>query len=100
MATILIADDEDEVRNLVKSYSGVRAVNGISFDVREGEIFGMVGPNGAGKTTTIECIEGLRHPDTGVVKVLGMNPYRNRNTERTEGFITRPVNLHRENFAR
>ncbi len=66
-----------EVRDLVKSYSGIPAVNEISFDVREGEIFGMVGPNGAGKTTTIECIEGLRHPDTGLVKVLGMNPRRN-----------------------
>jgi len=66
-----------EVRDLVKSYSGVKAVNGISFDVREGEIFGMVGPNGAGKTTTIECIEGLRHPDSGPVKVLGLDPRRN-----------------------
>jgi len=66
-----------EVRDLVKSYSGIPAVNKITFDVREGEIFGMVGPNGAGKTTTIECVEGLRHPDTGLVKVLGMNPRRN-----------------------
>lgn len=66
-----------EVRDLAKSYSGIPAVNEISFDVREGEIFGMVGPNGAGKTTTIECIEGLRHPDTGLVKVLGLNPRRN-----------------------
>jgi ABC-2 type transport system ATP-binding protein len=66
-----------EVRDLVKSYSSVQAVNGISFDVLEGEIFGMVGPNGAGKTTTIECIEGLRHPDAGLVKVLGLDPRRN-----------------------
>ena len=66
-----------EVRDLVKSYSGIPAVNEITFDVREGEIFGMVGPNGAGKTTTIECVEGLRHPDTGVVRVLGMDPGRN-----------------------
>jgi len=66
-----------EVKNLVKNYSGTPAVNEISIDVREGEIFGMVGPNGAGKTTTIECIEGLRHPDSGLVKVLGMDPRRN-----------------------
>jgi len=66
-----------EVKDLVKRYSGVPAVNEISFNVLEGEIFGMVGPNGAGKTTTIECIEGLRHPDTGMVKVLGMDPRRN-----------------------
>lgn len=66
-----------EVKDLVKRYSGVPAVNEISFGVREGEIFGMVGPNGAGKTTTIECIEGLRHPDTGIVKVLRMDPRRN-----------------------
>ncbi len=50
------------------------AVDGISFEVHEGEIFGMVGPNGAGKTTTIECIEGLRRPDGGSVTVLGMDP--------------------------
>jgi len=48
----------------------------ISFEVHEGEIFGMVGPNGAGKTTTIECIEGLRRPDGGTVQVLGMDPQR------------------------
>jgi ABC-2 type transport system ATP-binding protein len=48
------------VRNLVKQYPGVKAVDEISFDVYQGEIFGMVGPNGAGKTTTIECLEGLR----------------------------------------
>jgi ABC-2 type transport system ATP-binding protein len=66
-----------EVKNIVKNFSGTPAVNEISIDVREGEIFGMVGPNGAGKTTTIECIEGLRHPDSGLVKVLGMDPRRN-----------------------
>ncbi|MFN2109451.1 MAG: ABC transporter ATP-binding protein [Anaerolineae bacterium] len=63
-----------EVNELYKTYGSVKAVDGISFAVLEGEIFGMVGPNGAGKTTTIECIEGLRLPDTGTVKVLGMNP--------------------------
>ncbi|MDW8069463.1 MAG: ATP-binding cassette domain-containing protein, partial [Anaerolineae bacterium] len=47
-----------EVADLYKSYGSVRAVDGVSFTVEEGEIFGMVGPNGAGKTTTIECVEG------------------------------------------
>jgi len=67
--TIVIA-----VQDLVKSYGRVVAVDGISFEVHEGEIFGMVGPNGAGKTTTIECIEGLRNPDQGGIRVLGMEP--------------------------
>jgi ABC-2 type transport system ATP-binding protein len=66
------------VRNLVKQYPGVKAVDQISFDVRQGEIFGMVGPNGAGKTTTIECLEGLRRPDSGTIQVLGLDPLRDR----------------------
>lgn len=65
-----------EVGELVKRYGSTLAVDEISFEVYEGEIFGMVGPNGAGKTTTIECIEGLRHKDTGHVRVLGMDPGR------------------------
>jgi ABC-2 type transport system ATP-binding protein len=59
---------------LRKSYADVLAVDGISFSVRRGEIFGMVGPNGAGKTTTIECLEGLRRPSSGRVSVLGLDP--------------------------
>jgi ABC-2 type transport system ATP-binding protein len=67
-----------EVGNLVKHYPGVKAVDDISFDVHQGEIFGMVGPNGAGKTTTIECVEGLRWPDGGSIRVLGLDPLRDR----------------------
>jgi ABC-2 type transport system ATP-binding protein len=52
-------------------------VDEVTFDVQEGEIFGMIGPNGAGKTTTIECLEGLRKPDSGTVSVLGVDPQRN-----------------------
>jgi ABC-2 type transport system ATP-binding protein len=63
-----------QVEGLRKTYGALVAVDGISFDVREGEIFGMVGPNGAGKTTTIECLEGLRKPDSGMVRVLGVDP--------------------------
>lgn len=65
-----------EVRDLVKQYADVTAVDRVSFEIREGEIFGMVGPNGAGKTTTIECIEGLRSPDGGNVRALGLDPQR------------------------
>jgi len=65
-----------QVTNLRKSYGSTIAVDGISFEVLEGEIFGMVGPNGAGKTTTIECLEGLRHQDSGMVRVLGLDPQR------------------------
>ena len=63
-----------QVNNLRKTYGSLVAVDGISFEVYEGEIFGMVGPNGAGKTTTIECIEGLRSPNDGEINVLGLNP--------------------------
>ncbi|MBI3819710.1 MAG: ABC transporter ATP-binding protein [Planctomycetes bacterium] len=63
-----------EVRNLQKSYGATEAVRGVSFELRRGEIFGMVGPNGAGKTTAIECLEGLRRPTSGDVRVLGLDP--------------------------
>lgn len=65
-----------DVKHLLKTYGSIKAVNDVSFEVHEGEIFGMVGPNGAGKTTTIECIEGLRKPDAGEVHVLGLDPQR------------------------
>jgi ABC-2 type transport system ATP-binding protein len=67
-------DSVVQVEGLRKAYGATVAVEDISFEVRSGEIFGMVGPNGAGKTTTIECLEGLRHPDTGKVSVLGVDP--------------------------
>lgn len=63
-----------EVRNLHKAYDGVTAVEDVSFNVDEGEIFGIIGPNGAGKTTTIESVIGLRKPDGGSVSVLGLDP--------------------------
>ncbi|MET1004592.1 MAG: ABC transporter ATP-binding protein [Propionibacteriaceae bacterium] len=65
-----------EVKDLVKSYGDHTAVNGVSFAVEPGEIFGILGPNGAGKTTTVECIEGLRTPDAGVIRVCGIDPQR------------------------
>jgi len=66
-----------KIENLRKVYTSIAAVDDISFEVNEGEIFGMVGPNGAGKTTTIECIEGLRQPESGNIKVLGLDPHKN-----------------------
>jgi len=68
-----------EVKELRKVYNGVPAVDGISFDVNEGEVFGLLGPNGAGKTTTVECIEGLRQPDGGQISVLGHTHIREGN---------------------
>jgi ABC-2 type transport system ATP-binding protein len=65
-----------EVTDLRKSYGSTQAVQGISFEVREGEIFSLLGPNGAGKTTTIEILEGLRERDAGDVKVLEMDPWK------------------------
>ncbi|MFI9154907.1 ABC transporter ATP-binding protein [Streptomyces sp. NPDC053367] len=63
-----------QVRNLRKEYRGHVAVADVSFDVEEGEIFGILGPNGAGKTTAVECIEGMRKRDGGQVDVMGLDP--------------------------
>jgi ABC-2 type transport system ATP-binding protein len=65
-----------KVDGLRKTYKSTLAVDEVSFEMQEGEIFGMVGPNGAGKTTTIECLEGLRKPDRGTISVLGVDPQR------------------------
>ncbi|WP_188189059.1 ABC transporter ATP-binding protein [Nonomuraea sp. SYSU D8015] len=67
-----------EVRNLRKRYPNHLAVDDVSFEVAEGEIFGILGPNGAGKTTTVECVAGLRAPDGGTVRVAGLDPQRDR----------------------
>jgi ABC-2 type transport system ATP-binding protein len=66
-----------EVSSLKKYYGDIKAVDGISFTVNEGEVFGLLGPNGAGKTTTIEIMEGLREREAGDVKVLGFDPWKN-----------------------
>jgi ABC-2 type transport system ATP-binding protein len=62
------------VRDLRKSYGGLEALRGVSFDVAEGEVFGLLGPNGAGKTTTVEILEGYRRRDAGEASVLGHDP--------------------------
>ena len=65
-----------QVSAIRKTYGHTVAIDEVSFDVDQGEIFGLIGPNGAGKTTTMECIEGLRTPDRGSIKVLGLDPFR------------------------
>jgi ABC-2 type transport system ATP-binding protein len=67
------------VQHLVKRYGQFFAVNDISFSIKEGEIFGIIGPNGAGKTTTVECISGLRVPDSGSISIYGLSPQKDRN---------------------
>ena len=66
------------VDGLTKGYDGQLAVDGLSFTVDRGEVFGLLGPNGAGKTTTVETLEGYRKPDGGAVRVLGLDPIRER----------------------
>jgi ABC-2 type transport system ATP-binding protein len=65
-----------DVIGLEKRYGDVRAVDGISFTIDTGEVFGLLGPNGAGKTTTVEVLEGYRHADGGDIRVLGLDPWR------------------------
>jgi len=65
-----------EISSLKKYYGNIKAVDGITFSVKQGEIFGLLGPNGAGKTTAIEIMEGLRKRDAGDVKVLGLDPWK------------------------
>ncbi len=74
--TTTVPDDVDAINvvGLLKHYGAIRAVDGLSFDVRRGEVFGLLGPNGAGKTTTVEILEGYRAADAGEVRVLGFDP--------------------------
>ena len=65
-----------DVAGIRKTYGSTVAVDEVSFQVHEGEIFGLIGPNGAGKTTTMECVEGVRRPDRGRIAVLGLDPVR------------------------
>jgi ABC-2 type transport system ATP-binding protein len=65
-----------EVRDVHKAYGAVRAVDGVSFEVGAGEIFGLLGPNGAGKTTTMEMLEGLHPPDSGSLRIMGLDVAR------------------------
>src|SRR5882757_9433580 len=72
------------IRDLRKRYGDRTVVDGLDLDVRAGEIVGLIGANGAGKTTTVECIQGLRRPDSGTLRVFGLDPV-------TEGDRLRPL---------
>src|SRR5690348_514192 len=65
-----------QVSGIRKTYGTTVAVSEVSFEVSEGEVFGLIGPNGAGKTTTMECVEGVRRPDRGAISILGLDPFR------------------------
>ena len=67
-----------EIAHLRKTYGTLVAVDDVSFSVAEGEIFGILGPNGAGKTTTVECAVGLRSPDSGMIRLMGLDPHTDR----------------------
>ncbi len=65
-----------KVQNFIKKYGNFTAVNGISFELKPGEIFGLLGPNGSGKTSTLECLEGIRKADGGGLSIMGVDPGR------------------------
>src|SRR6476646_3014613 len=67
-----------EIAHLRKAYGPLVAVDDVSLTVAEGDIFGILGPNGAGKTTAVECATGLRTPDAGTVRLLGLDPHADR----------------------
>jgi len=71
---VAVGESAVVVRGLQKRYGPIHAVNGVSFEVEPGEIFGIIGANGSGKTTTVECLQGLRKRDGGDVRVLGLDP--------------------------
>jgi ABC-2 type transport system ATP-binding protein len=76
MSTLTATQSVIRVSGIRKTYGSTVAVDDVSFEVNDGEIFGLIGPNGAGKTTTMECIEGLRTRDRGTISVLGLDPFR------------------------
>jgi ABC-2 type transport system ATP-binding protein len=94
-----------DVRDLTKVFQRTRAVDGVSFQVRRGEILGLLGPNGAGKTTTIQLILGLTTPTSGSVRVLGLDVARERRrmlarVNFSSAYVSMPANLTvRENLT-
>ena len=87
-----MSDNVIEVQDLTKRYNGTAVVNGISFSVARGEIFGLLGPNGAGKTTTLETCEGYRKPQAGSVSVLGLvSPGWSRSWASVEQWVEPPT---------
>ncbi|MDZ4828529.1 MAG: ABC transporter ATP-binding protein [Actinomycetota bacterium] len=82
------------VSGLEKHYGATRAVDGVSFDVAPGEVFGLLGPNGAGKTTTVEILEGYRRPDAGTVRVLDCDPQRDASLRSRMGVMLQEGGLY------
>src|SRR5271154_2619592 len=76
MSSFKVTHPVIQVSGIRKTYGSTVAVDEVSFEVNDGEIFGLIGPNGAGKTTTMECIEGVRRPDSGEISILGLDPFR------------------------
>ena len=87
-----------EVRNLRKEYGGFVAVEDSTFDVDDGEVFGIIGPNGAGKTTTLKALAGLLEPTAGTVEIAG-EPADTRRTRRRLGFLPEESPLYEEMTA-
>lgn len=91
---VKMADSVIEASGLMKAYGPIQAVNGLDLQVRKGEVFSLLGPNGAGKTTTIEMLEGLRKPDSGEIRILGMNPWKDESRiRRRVGIIPQGFNF-------
>jgi len=89
------------IENLLKCYNNLRAVDDISFDVKEGELFGFLGPNGAGKTTTLSMISGLLKPDKGTVRVGGIDVWQSpKKAKQLLGLIPQDLALYEELNAR
>jgi ABC-2 type transport system ATP-binding protein len=90
-----------EVKNVSKSYGALKAVDGVSFDIRKGEIFGLLGPNGAGKTTTISMIAGLLKPDEGEIAFEGMDVWSNlKAVKQKMGVVPQDIALYEELSAK
>jgi ABC-2 type transport system ATP-binding protein len=90
-----------EVNNLIKYFGKTKAVDGISFSVEKGEIFGFLGPNGAGKTTTIRCMMDFIRPDHGTIKILGLNAQENSVTLKSKiGYLSGNANFYEHWSAR
>ena len=90
-----------EVQDLTRNYNGLRAVDGISFDVESGEIFGFLGPNGAGKTTTIKMLTGQLRPTSGMAQVMGCDVVEERQALKPQiGVVFDSQNLYERMSAR
>jgi ABC-2 type transport system ATP-binding protein len=92
---MIMAEIALSLENVVKRYGSIAALNGVSFDVRQGEMFGLIGPDGAGKTTSIRLLCGLLHADGGAVRMLGRDPVANHaEVTRSVGYLSQRFSLY------